>query len=155
MPDAKNTIPGHYGPQGEPLLNATLYLPCSVDPIDVTLLISTGTNQTIIAAQDWQRSDLDITEWRWRQKAMQRAGEPPSEDTRVTLVMGDTKGRRHHRGISAILAQPDHINHSVAGLDLLAGSVLHMNPRDHILTVQLPDEALHYNPPQPVKRATS
>ena len=155
MPDAKSTIPGHHGPQGEPLLNATLYLPCGVDPIDVTLLISTGANQTIIAAQDWQRSDLDIAEWRWRQKAMQRAGEPPSEDTRVTLAMSDTEGRRHHRSISAILAQTDHINHSVAGLDLLAGSVLHMNPQKGVLTIVVPEQGLQYNPPQPVKGATS
>lgn len=148
MPDAKNTIPGHYGPQGEPLLNATLYLPCSVDPIEVTLLISTGAIQTIIAARDWQRSDLDIAEWRWRQSAMRRAGEPPSDDTRVTLVMSDTEGRRHHRGISAILAQPEHINHSVAGLDLLADSILHMNPQKEVLTIVVPEQGMHYEPIQ-------
>ena len=154
MPDKTSTIAGKYGPNGEPLLLATLYLPCSMKPIEVTLLVSTGTKQTIIAAQDWQRSDLDTEEWHWRQKAMRQA-ESVSDDTRVTLVMSDTEGLRHHRGISAILAKPGQTAHSVAGLDLLADSILHMNPSQGVLTIEVPEQGLHYDPLPPITGTTS
>ena len=155
MADKTSTIAGTYSPSGEPLLQATLYLPCSMDPIEVTLLVSTGANQTIIAAQDWHRSDLDIEEWRWRQKAMRQAGKSVSDDTHVTLVMSDTEELRHHHGISAILANPGQTTHSVAGLDLLADSVLHMNPSEGVLTIEVPDRGLHYDPLPPIPGTTS
>ena len=153
MADKTSTIAGTYGPNREPLLQATLYLPCGTDPIEVTLLVNTSASKTIIAAKDWQRSDFDIEEWHWRQKAMRQAGESVSDDTRVTLVMSDTEGLRHHRSISAILADPDQTTHSMAGLDLLADSALHMNPSEGILTIEVPEQGLHYDPLPPITKA--
>ena len=140
------TIKGNFGPNQEPKLKATIYLPNGVDPVEVEMTISTGTRQTIISATDWKRSGLDMDEYQWRQWAITGRSVQASARVHATLVMSDTEEERHFRHLPVILLAPGEGPNSVAGIDLLAGMTMTMHAQAGVLTLLVPEPGMPVTP---------
>ena len=140
------TIKGTFGPDGEPILKAKVYLPNGVDPVEIEMRVSTGTTQTIIAAPDWQRAGFHPDEYQWRQWAITGRSVQAAKDVDVTLVMNDTEEGRHFRHLPVMLLAPGEGLHSVAGTDLLANASMTMNAQAGVLILVVPEPGLPVSP---------
>ena len=136
------TIAGTFDHDGRPTIKATLYLPNSTAPIEITLTISTGACQTRISALDWQQTDFSMTEHRWRKWTTGDNHPSKTNEVSATLAMSDTDGKRHYRTMQVILLDQGEAPRSIAGTDLLANTVLTINAQAGILTLEMPELGL-------------